>query len=577
MRKADLRLELWPGLDELIARGLTGEVLDERLAELRALRKQANGDGSELDRALLERIGRGQARAAQLEAGLAEAALHQKRIRAVHAKLTSPPFHPAVLLDIALVGGGPLALVHHANTRRVVAFGPGVDPATLAVGDSVLLGRELNVLLSPAPADLAVRTGETALFERALGDGRAVVRYRDEESVVRLAGPLRTAGLRRGDAVRWDQGTGLAYEAVQRSGGEHLFLEDTPAETFEAIGGLDGVIEKLKRLVRLHREHAEVASRYRLRPLGSVLLHGPPGTGKTMVGRALAHWLGEIAPGGRSRFMHVKPGGLHSMWFGQSENNIREAFRVARDAAALDTSVPVVMFWDEVDSIGAARGEALHRVEDRVLQALMVELNGLESRGNVLVVAATNRLDALDPGLVRRGRLGDLILPVPRPGREAARSILARYLRDDLPLDDAEAGARDRLLDCAVARLYSANGDGTLAELTFRDGRRHEVRARDVMSGARLERIVREASERAALRELAGGPRGIGAGDFEEAIVAELEDAARMLTPDNARRHLENLPQDVDVVRVEPARRKSARTHRYLMTPGLAGARVDES
>ena len=108
--------------------------------------------------------------------------------------------------------------------------------------------------------------------------------------------------------------------------------------------------------------------------------------------------------------MNVKPAGLHSMWYGQSEANYREAFRVAREAGAREPEVPVVMFFDEVDAVGGARGDWGHRVDDRVLTAFMAELDGLESRGNVLVIAATNRRDALDPALLRPGRLGDLVL-----------------------------------------------------------------------------------------------------------------------------------------------------------------------
>jgi len=125
-----------------------------------------------------------------------------------------------------------------------------------------------------------------------------------------------------------------------------------------------------------------------------------------MIARALANWLGQLAREGRSRFMHVKPSALHSMWYAQSEANYREAFRIAKEAGESDPDTPVVMFFDEIDSVGAARGDVLTRVDDRVLTSFMAELDGLESRGNVLVVAATNRREALDPALLRPGRLG---------------------------------------------------------------------------------------------------------------------------------------------------------------------------
>src|ERR1039458_6125721 len=111
---------------------------------------------------------------------------------------------------------------------------------------------------------------------------------------------------------------------------------------------------------------------------------------------------------GRSRFINVKPGGLNSMWYGATEQRYREIFRVARETAAAEPEVPVVMFWDEVDAIGSHRGESAHRIDDRMLNAFMAELNGLEDRGNIVILAATNRLDSIDPALLRPGRLGDL-------------------------------------------------------------------------------------------------------------------------------------------------------------------------
>ena len=94
--------------------------------------------------------------------------------------------------------------------------------------------------------------------------------------------------------------------------------------------------------------------------------------------------------------MNIKPAALHSEWFGRSEANYREAFRVARQASVECPDVPVVMFMDEVDAVSRPRGSSHMHVDDRVLTALMAELDGLEDRGNVFVVAATNRRDAID-------------------------------------------------------------------------------------------------------------------------------------------------------------------------------------
>jgi SpoVK/Ycf46/Vps4 family AAA+-type ATPase len=228
------------------------------------------------------------------------------------------------------------------------------------------------------------------------------------------------------------------------------------------------------------------------------------------------------------------------------------------------------MFFDEVDAIGGARGGSPGRVDDRVLTAFLTELDGLESRGNVLVVCATNRRDALDPALLRPGgRLGDLVLEVPRPNRQAAREILARHLPAGLPIAtrehaDTQPEARYDLIDAATARIFAPNGLGDLATLTLRDGKRRAVVPSDLVSGAVIANIARRAIERACMREVETGAEGVTLNDVLGAIDTEFDTAARALTPANCRRFLEGLPQDVDVVRVERVRAPGRQSYRYL-------------
>src|SRR5207249_7225751 len=160
----------------------------------------------------------------------------------------------------------------------------------------------------------------------------------------------------------------------------------------------------------------------------------------------------------------------------------------------------------EVDSVGAVRGSSMMRVDDRVLTAFMAELDGFDSRGNVLVVAATNRRDALDPALLRPGRLGDLVVEIPRPNRKAAAAIFDRYFHRDIPYalnghgDDAGAARLD-IIQTALSRIYAPNGDNTIATLTFRDGKQKTITARDLTSGAPIRKIAHVATETAVFRE----------------------------------------------------------------------------
>jgi proteasome-associated ATPase len=288
-----------------------------------------------------------------------------------------------------------------------------------------------------------------------------------------------------------------------------------------------------------------------------------------MLARAFANYLAGHSSSGQCRFMNIRPAALHSMWYGQSEANYREAFRIAREAGAAEPDVPVVMFLDEVDAIGTARGNAVGRIHDRVLLALMAELDGLDPRGNVIVLAASNRADALDPALLRPRRLGDHIIHVPRPNRKAAEAIFSKYLHGGIPVDvngDAreEKPPHEVLIDSVLARIFSPNGEGALATLRFRDGRERTVGAADLISGAVISKIVNDACERACLREIETGQSGVRLEDLLSAVDVEFERVARFLTPLNCRGHIDDLPQDVDVVSLQPVERRIRRPQRYL-------------
>jgi len=559
MRSTSRNPQIEAMLEELVRFGEDAPAMAQKLELASALRAHSPEAAARLDRFLLEHIER-------LRGGLNATEQTQARLRALVEKLTAPAWHPALLLGLSDTAFGPAALVLDGHSRLVVGIADELDRDGLQVGDEVLLAAERNLIMAKSPFSHA-RCGETAVFDRYTADGRLVLRYREEEILVQPAAALRQVQLRAGDELRYHPQAWLALEKIERSQQSSFFLEDTPRETFQDIGGLDSQIQQLQRSIQLHLYHAELVKKYRLERKKAVLLYGPPGTGKTLMARALANWLAQLFGSGRSRFMNIKPAALHSMWYGQTEANYREVFRIAREAGESRPEIPVVMFFDEIDAVGATRGHSWHRVDDRVLNAFMAELNGLEERGNILVVAATNRLDVLDPALLRPGRLGDLQIHIPRPNRRAARDIFFKHLPEQAPyaVDSRDPkAARDYLVDAALSRLYSADGESELATITFRDGKRRSVRAGDLINGAAIAAIAQNAAERACWREAQTGRSGITLDDMLEAVAEYLQTAAARLTPENCREHLEDLPQDLDVVRVEPRVRRVARPHAFL-------------
>lgn len=188
--------------------------------------------------------------------------------------------------------------------------------------------------------------------------------------------------------------------------------------TWDDIGGLDKIKEELKETVEYPVLHPEMYTKFGLSPSKGVLFYGPPGTGKTLLAKAVAT---EVS----ANFISVKGPELLSMWFGESESNIRDIFDKARAAA------PCVVFLDELDSIAKARGGSVGDAggaSDRVVNQLLTEMDGMNAKKNVFVIGATNRPDQIDPALLRPGRLDQLIY-VPLPDIAGRLSILNAQLR----------------------------------------------------------------------------------------------------------------------------------------------------
>ena len=543
-------------LDTLTAWGSGAPDMAQRLALLHDTRRHSDAISQQLDAALLER-------ASRLREGLETAQHHLDEARMVLEKLSSPPLHPAVFLRSFAGDKGPVALVSHGGARRVVVIADDVNPSAPAMGDEVLLSDDYNVLLRMSPFD-GIQSGETAVFERRVDRDRIAVRSRDEQLVVYAGRALRDTDLETGDLLRWDRATWIAHEKIDRARDSGLFLRDVPTETFEDVGGLDGKIQEIIRPLAMHFLRPDLVKAAGLRPVRGITLHGPPGVGKTMVARALANWMATAFGAERAQFCAVKPGELHSAYYSESEANYREIFRIAREAGAQHPDIPVVLFFDEFESIAGSRGQSLHRIDDKVLNSFLAELDGLADKGNILVIAATNRLDIVDTAAIRPGRLGDIVLEIPRPDRSGTGAILRKYLPETLPVLEGGDPGREVIVEAAVNRIFASGSESEVARLMFRDGHERTLRAGELVSGAVLAKIAQSACRRACERAYDGDDLYLTVTDILTATGREIDEMAVAITPRNCRSYVGGLPDDVDVVRVDRVRRRTSRPERFL-------------
>jgi transitional endoplasmic reticulum ATPase len=264
-----------------------------------------------------------------------------------------------------------------------------------------------------------------------------------------------------------------ALKRVQPSAMREIMIQ-VPNVSWEDIGGLDEARTRLREGVELPLRSPESFRRIGIRPAKGFLLFGPPGTGKTLLAKA-------VAREAEANFVATKSSDLLSKWYGESEQQVSRLFARARQVA------PTVIFFDEIDSLAPARGGGLGEpaVTERVVNTILAEMDGLEELRGIVVIAATNRPNLLDPALLRPGRFDELVY-VPVPDMAGRRHILGIHVKS-MPL------APDVDLDVLAERTARFTG-ADLEDLTRRAGLlalRESLDAKEV-SRAHFEQALRE-------------------------------------------------------------------------------------
>ncbi|MGD0159025.1 MAG: CDC48 family AAA ATPase [Candidatus Bathyarchaeia archaeon] len=257
-----------------------------------------------------------------------------------------------------------------------------------------------------------------------------------------------------------------AYKEITPTAMREVYIE-IPTIHWDEIGGLEEVKQDLQEAVEWPLKSPEIFDRLGIKPPKGILLYGPPGCGKTLLGKA-------VATESAANFITIKGPEIFSKWVGESEKAVREVFRKARMAA------PAVIFFDEIDSLLPRRGLGFSDsgVSERVISQLLTEMDGIVTLEDVVVIAATNRPDMVDPAVLRPGRF-DRLIYVPEPSEQSRTQIFKIYTKD-MPIAKDVGMAQLAVLAknysgadisalCREAAMFALRKDVNTKEVKFAD------------------------------------------------------------------------------------------------------------
>ena len=482
-----------------------------------------------------------------------------------YTKLTQPANRIAVFLSKNEDGTANIAMGDNDFYTNV---DPNVDVETLTAGTRVKVNESYAVVgdIGPAPNGQIVKVSE------ALDDGRLRIggdQQGQNTRVVMRGEALKDAAIKTGQEVRMEPNFRVALEAFAAKESQDYFLDQVTEIPWDKIGGQQEAISVIKDAIELPLLYPELYERFGKRPLKGILLYGPPGCGKTLIGKATAYNITQEYKERTKRdvkeyFMYINGPKILNMWLGESERQVREIFATAREKAK--EGYLVFIFIDEAESILRTRSSGrFTNISNTVVPQFCAEMDGLVSLENVVVMLTSNRPDYIDPAILRPERI-DRKVKVVRPDRASTQDILRIYLHPGLPLDyktvdeqGSEEKAREFLVEKTTEMLWSKTHETEFLEVYLRNGSVDTLYWKDLLSGALLTSVVERAKDYAIKRsiDVKSTKEGVSWEDMERAVRTEYKENEIFPKTDNIEDWLKLVDYEPDnVVRLNPIKPK---------------------
>ncbi len=411
-------------------------------------------------------------------------------------KLRSPAFRVGTFL---MPVDNDKAHVCVGGTDYVCRVDPRIPLQSLQMGQRVLCNEAFAVVQGLG----FDRNGPIVRIDELLSDGR--LRIGQEAGLMSLV-LLRSAllvkeKLKPGMEVRLDVNQRVALEVIGMGKRVERSLETVTELPWSAIGGQAEAVQAIRDTIEMPILHRDLFERFEHNVPKGFLLHGPPGCGKTLLGKATAYNLRQqikerTGVDHPEFFLHVKGPEILNMWVGESERQVRDLFIQCRERAR--DGALAFLFIDEAESIlGTRRAGRYNSILSTLVPMFCTEMDGLEPLQNVVVILASNRADLIDPAILRPGRI-DRKIKVNRPDQAGAQAIYEIYLRETLPLAEPRTDLARAITEAHFAKTPS----NQFLEIVFRSGRKDFLYRGDLASGAIIAAIVERAKGLAIKRSI---------------------------------------------------------------------------